>query len=64
MMKIEFGTGNAAFTDEVDGSMDDYYEKRECMRILGTIINKLNDGYTYGSCIDINGNKVGEWSLD
>ena len=55
MFEIKFSTGNAAFED---------YETEECVRILKEVCNKLESGYTYGSCIDINGNKVGEWKLE
>ena len=54
MLSVNIKTGNAAFED---------YEVEECVRILKEVCNKLESGYTYGSCIDINGNKVGEWEL-
>lgn len=63
MFKIEFSTGNAAFHDDVE-SYDDYVMRYEVTRILKTIANKIENGYTKGSCIDINGNKIGTWKLD
>ena len=55
MFKVEIKTGNAAF----EGNPE--YEVK---RILKEIEKKLESGYTSGSCMDINGNKVGKWSLD
>lgn len=57
MINIEFTTDNAAFGDDM------FEEHYECVRILKEICKKLNSGYRNGSCIDINGNKVGEWEL-
>ena len=33
-------------------------------RILLDVIRKLEAGYTDGSVIDVNGNKVGRWSYE
>lgn len=63
MMKIEFTTGNAAFTDPFTGEENNFYEAMECKRILEGICEKLEDGVTHGSLFDINGNKIGKWSL-
>ena len=63
MFEIKFKTGNAAFCDPYTGEEDEVYEVNECRRILKKIIEKLDYGYREGSCIDINGNKVGEWRL-
>lgn len=60
MFEASFKTGNAAFDD-------DYYDNAkidESIRILKEIIKKLEDGYMSSVCMDINGNKVGTWSLD
>lgn len=54
MLKIEFATDNAAFTED---------SGPECARILREIARDVEHGVTEGTCIDINGNKVGEWSL-
>ena len=63
-MKINFQTNNAAFKDP-DGvqSFDDVYRNREVIRILNNIIEDIEIGCDCGSIRDINGNKVGEWSL-
>lgn len=54
-MKIEIETTNAAFDDD---------KAEECARILEEIIAHLRLGdRTEGWLRDINGNKVGEWSL-
>jgi hypothetical protein len=44
------------------------HAEEECSRILRDIANKLDsaDGRSSlvtGSCVDMNGNKVGKWSL-
>ena len=62
MLKIEIKTGNAAFGDPYDGNESKYWEAVELKRILEGICAKLEDGVTSGSCIDINGNKVGQCS--
>ena len=54
-MKIEFNTGNAAFEDGCWEEID---------RILKDISDKVRLGYEYGPVRDINGNKIGQWSLD
>ena len=54
-MKIQFGTDNAAF--------EEYGCWEEIDRILKDISDKVRLGYEYGPVRDINGNKIGEWSL-
>ncbi len=54
-MKIKFSTDGAAF-DEWG-----YYE--EINRILKVIAEDVRMGCDCGSIMDINGNKIGEWSL-
>ncbi len=62
MLKIEIETDGAAFCDPCDGNESEYWEAVELKRILEDICVKLEDGVTSGSCIDINGNKVGYWN--
>ena len=65
MLRIEFTTSNAAFAvDESDKWTRDYYRNEEIKRVLKNVCNQLDNGKTSGSCIDMNGNKVGEWSID
>ncbi len=54
-MKIKFSTDNAAF--------DEYGYYSEVKRILDNITEKVRLGYDNGPIMDINGNKIGEWSL-
>lgn len=63
MLKIEIKTGGAAFTNE-DGEFDAYYGGFEVQRILTEIALNIQNGYETGSCMDINGNKVGTWKLE
>lgn len=54
-MKIKFSTGCAAF--------DDYGMDYQLMVIFDKIRERIRIGETEGSILDINGNKIGEWSL-
>lgn len=62
MLKIEIKTGGAAFCDPATGEESEYWESVELNRILATVCLKIEEGETSGSCMDINGNKVGKWS--
>ena len=62
MLKIQFTTSGAAFQDPY-GYDNDTCEVYECIRILERISKQLEDGIRHGSIMDINGNKIGEWSL-
>lgn len=59
MLKIEIMTSGAAYRDE-DYKLDSY----ELCRNLKEITEKLENGYTHGIVMDINGNKSGNWELD
>ena len=52
-MEIKFSTDNASF--------DTPYFEQEVCRILDDIKDKINDGKSYGSILDLNGNKIGVW---
>jgi hypothetical protein len=54
MFILKFKIDNSAFSEGKD---------IETVRILKTIINKIENGYYNGKVIDINGNKIGEYSL-
>ena len=63
-MKIKFSTSGAAFYDEYENKeTNDIYTRNEVVRILREIITNIQYGYDDGPIIDINGNKIGEWSL-
>lgn len=62
-MKIEFTTSGAAFRDPFTGEEDDYYKANACIDILESIADKIREGYTRGSVMDINGNKIGTWEI-
>ena len=55
--KLNIKSDNAAFADDGNDG------KNEVARILREIADKLEAGGGRGHCIDINGNKVGEWSV-
>ena len=61
MLKIEIKTGGAAYSDEDIVTTEGRYELQ---RNLMDIARKLTNGYNGGSCMDINGNKVGTWTLE
>ena len=63
MLKIEIKTSGAAFANE-DGEFDVYCGGEEVNRILKKIVKDIRNGYETGSCMDINGNKVGTWKLE
>lgn len=62
MLKIEIKTSGAAFCDQYTGEESEYWESVELKRILENICLRIEEGETSGSCMDINGNKVGKWS--
>lgn len=66
MLKIEIRTGNAAFQSDENATQweQDYYRNQEIKRVLKNVVNQIENGYESGSCMDINGNKVGTWSID
>jgi hypothetical protein len=51
-VKIEFKTGNAAFEDP-----------GEVSRILREVADRIDDGVVSNSIMDINGNKIGKYSV-
>lgn len=68
MFRLEVKTGGAAFRDE---SRTDRHGESvldpcavEVRRILLDVSRKLDAGYTDGSVMDVNGNKVGHWSYE
>ena len=63
-MKIQFSTSGTAFQDEyADKETNDLYTREEVVRILKKIIHDIEYDYKYGSIMDINGNKIGQWEL-
>ena len=62
-MKIEFSTDGAAFKDSYTGDDNDAAFWSEYTRIISRINDQIASGHKYGSIMDINGNKIGEWSL-
>ena len=63
-MKIKFSTDGAAFHDEYEDYLtNESIKEHEVIRILKNIIDDIEIGCDCGSIMDINGNKIGEWSL-
>lgn len=63
MFKLDMKTGNSAFTDPY-GENDRIAESQEVARILREVAYQIENGIrTKGSCMDYNGNKVGEFEL-
>lgn len=67
MFKMTIDTGNGAFRNEF-GETDEEMEQLdpsawELRRILKEVEDSLEMGSTHGEIFDINGNRVGEWSL-
>ena len=61
MLKIEIKTGGAAYSEDDVLTTEGRYELQ---RNLMDISRKLTNGYNDGVIMDINGNKVGKWSLE
>lgn len=61
MLKIEIKTGGAAYSEDDILTTEGRYELQ---RNLMDISRKLTNGYDSGVIMDINGNKVGNWSVD
>ena len=60
MLKIEIKTDYAAYSEDDVLTTEGRYELR---RNLMDICRKITDGYDEGYVMDINGNKVGKWSV-
>lgn len=57
MFELNFETRNAAFTENAgDASV-------ESARIMRDVAEALDNGCLQGSVIDVNGNRVGYWTL-
>lgn len=61
MLKIEIKTGGAAYSEDDILTTEGRYELQ---RNLMDISRKLTNGYDSGVIIDINGNKVDNWSVE
>lgn len=61
MLKIEIKTGGAAFSED---DVLTYEGRYEVTRLLRKISVQIEQGDNDGVIMDINGNKVGRWSLD
>lgn len=61
MLKIEIKTDNAAFSED---DVLTYEGRYEVARLLRKISVQIEQGDNDGVIMDINGNKVGRWSLD
>ncbi len=56
-------TDNAAFSND-DGEDSDDAKRAECARILREVADLLDNGSQESAGVyDVNGNKVGKWSL-
>lgn len=62
MFEMKIHTDNASFQHPVTGESDDYWEAVELSEILDEVTRKLMAGKKSGIILDMNGNKVGEWS--
>jgi hypothetical protein len=63
MFKMKFKTANDAFRSPCTGKRTPEYVAMETKRILEEVTQEISTGITSGSISDINGNKIGEWSL-
>lgn len=67
MFKMTIDTGNGVFRneyDETDEGMEQLDPSSwELRRILKEVKDSLEKGNTHEKIFDVNGNRVGEWSL-
>lgn len=56
MFKLNMKTGGSAFCHPYTGEEDEWY------RIIDKVRDDLLAGLDHGIMMDVNGNKVGEWS--
>lgn len=61
MLKLEIKTGGAAFGEDDELSYEGRYE---LARLLKKVATQIENDYNDGVLMDINGNKVGKWTLD
>ena len=60
MFTLKFSTENAAFHEPTDPLQP----TNECARILIDIAESLRIGITQDVIMDLNGNKIGQWSYE
>lgn len=53
-LEVQIDSDNAALEGDPRG---------ESARILRRIAERIEEGATYGRCLDLNGNAVGRWAL-
>lgn len=54
-LRVNFNSGNAALVDD---------PRAETARILNDIRARVEGGEEYSAIFDLNGNYIGDWSLD
>ena len=64
MFKMEFKTSNDAFRNPYTGEESERHKVSETIKTLTKVAESLMNGKTDGVIMDINGNKIGKWSLD
>lgn len=68
-MTLNIKVDNAAFWDANCESEDQEHPEHmqamayECARILREVAERLENGDEAGACVDVNGNRVGNFSL-
>lgn len=62
MFKLEISTEGSAFRDPFSGEEDKVMEATEIRSLLAKVSYELEHGKSSGVIMDINGNKVGNWS--
>lgn len=63
MLKLEIKTGGSAFT-KYDSEELSYEGRSELARLLRKVAAQIETGYDDGVIMDVNGNKVGSYTLD
>lgn len=61
MLKINIKTGGAAYSDDDVLTTEGRYELQKNLQSIG---KQIANGWSDSVIIDINGNKVGNWSVE
>ena len=63
MFHVQVDTGGAAFRDPYTGEESLEHEGIEVKRLMAGIAEQIDAGKHGGILLDINGNRVGSWSM-
>lgn len=56
--QMSINLDNAAFRDD-----EEHLDPTDLARLLRQVAKRVEDGWNVGTCLDVNGNKVGRWEI-